>query len=190
MSNPQVIKTTLHNAALILAATWCAAAQAQPAPPVAASAPVAVAEAPKPVPTQVDWRETYAYSLGIQAFHYLYPWFYMPEARWTRTEFVDRQANRFTHVRALETAAKINGGAPNNDTLYSRAWLYVKDEPVIVTVPAISDRYYTLEIVDFMCDNFAYVGRFAAAAAAMAMSAAAATAVAVRMSTAAIGSMP
>jgi hypothetical protein len=35
--------------------------------------------------------------------------------------------------------------------------LYVKDEPVIVTVPAISDRYYTLEIVDFMGDNFAYV---------------------------------
>ena len=34
----------------------------------------------------------------------------------------------------------------------------MKDEPVIVSVPAISDRYYTLEIVDFMGDNFAYVG--------------------------------
>ena len=33
-----------------------------------------------------------------------------------------------------------------------------KDEPVILTVPAISDRYYTMEIADFMGDNFAYVG--------------------------------
>ena len=27
-----------------------------------------------------------------------------------------------------------------------------------LTVPEISDRYYTMEIVDFMADNFAYVG--------------------------------
>ena len=145
-----------------LALAWglAAAAYAQTAPAVPAATTDAT-EAAKPAPTTlapIDWRETYAYSLGIQAFHYLYPWVYMPEARWTRTEFVDHQANRFTHVRALETAAKTNGGAPNNDTLYSRAWLYVKDEPVIVSVPAISDRYYTLEIVDFMGDNFAYVG--------------------------------
>ena len=44
------------------------------------------------------------------------------------------------------------------DTLYSRAWVYLKDEPVILTVPEIKDRYYTMEIVDFMGDNFAYVG--------------------------------
>ena len=52
----------------------------------------------------------------------------------------------------------LTGGAPNNDTFYSRAWVYLKDEPVILTVPEIADRYYTMEIVDFMGDNFAYVG--------------------------------
>ena len=52
----------------------------------------------------------------------------------------------------------MSGGAPNNDTLYSRAWVYLKDEPVILTVPEVSDRYYTMEITDFMGDNFAYVG--------------------------------
>ena len=52
----------------------------------------------------------------------------------------------------------MSGGAPNNDTLYSRAWVYLKDEPVILTVPEIADRYYTMEIVDFMGNNFAYVG--------------------------------
>ncbi len=61
-------------------------------------------------------------------------------------------------VRKLEDAKHLNGGAPNNDTLYSRAWVYLKDEPVIISVPEIKDRYYTMEIVDFMGDNFAYVG--------------------------------
>ena len=82
----------------------------------------------------------------------------MPNARWLRTEAIDRQADRFDHIRHLEDAKHLSGGAPNNDTLYSRAWVYLKDEPVILTVPAIADRYYTMEIVDFMGDNFAYVG--------------------------------
>lgn len=134
-----------------------AGAGAQPSG-AAASPPAAAAAAAASAPRSTDWRETHAYALGIQAFHYLYPWAYMPGARWTRTENAGRQANRFAHIRDLETAAKLSGGAPNNDTLYSRAWLYVKDEPVIVTVPEIRDRYYTLEFVDFMGDNFDYVG--------------------------------
>jgi hypothetical protein len=69
--------------------------------------------------------------------------------RFRPTARLDRQADRFIHVRKLEDATHLTGGAPNNDTLYSRAWVYLKDEPVILTVPAIADRYYTMEIVDF-----------------------------------------
>ena len=105
-----------------------------------------------------DWREQNAYTLGVQAYIYAFPWSYMSEARWTRSEPVDHQANRFDHVRRLEDAAHQTGGAPNNDTLYSRAWVYLRDEPVILTVPAISDRYHSVELADFMDDNFAYVG--------------------------------
>jgi hypothetical protein len=96
--------------------------------------------------------------LGVQAYIYCFPWAYMPDARWTRTEAINHQADIFHHVRKLEDAKHLNGGAPNNDTLYSRAWVYLKDEPVIISVPEIKDRYYTMEIVDFMGDNFAYVG--------------------------------
>jgi hypothetical protein len=105
-----------------------------------------------------DWREQNAYTLGVQAYLYAFPWAYMPQARWLRTEAIDRQADRFDHIRHLEDAKHLSGGAPNNDTLYSRAWVYLKDEPVILTVPEIADRYYTMEITDFMGDNFAYVG--------------------------------
>ena len=108
--------------------------------------------------SRADWREQNAYTLGVQAYLYSFPWAYMPDARWTRTQAINRQVNRFDHIRKLEDASHLNGGAPNNDTLYSRAWVYVKDEPVILTVPEIRDRYYTMEIVDFMGDNFAYVG--------------------------------
>ncbi len=105
-----------------------------------------------------DWREQNAYAQGVQAYIYAFPWSYMAEARWTRSEPVDHQANRFDHVRKLEDASHLTGGAPNNDTLYSRAWVYLKDEPVILTVPEISDRYHSVELADFMDDNFAYVG--------------------------------
>ena len=95
-----------------------------------------------------DWREQHAYALGVLAYIYAFPWTYMPDARWTRTESIQRQANRFDHVRKLVDASHVMGGAPNNDTLYSRAWIYLKDEPVILSVPAIRDRYYTMEIVE------------------------------------------
>jgi hypothetical protein len=68
-----------------------------------------------------DWRELNAYTLGVQAYIYAFPWSYMAEARWTRSEPVDHQADRFDHVRKLEDASHLTGGAPNNDTLYSRA---------------------------------------------------------------------
>lgn len=83
----------------------------------------------------------------------------MPDARWSRTEAINHQADRFDHIRKLEDAEHLNGGAPNNDTLYSRAWVFLKEEPVILSVPDVPDRYYTMEIVDFMGDNFAYVGQ-------------------------------
>lgn len=105
-----------------------------------------------------DWQEQYAYTAGVQAYLYCFPWVYMPEARWTQTKPSDLQADRFEHVRKLADAEHLSGGAPNNDTLYSRAWVYLKDEPVILSVPEIRDRYYTMEIADFMGDNFAYVG--------------------------------
>ncbi len=126
---------------------------------VAAAGVVASAPSPAVAQDKPDWREQNAYTLGAQAYIYAFPWSYMAEARWTRSEPVGHQANRFDQVRKLEDASHLTGGAPNNDTLYSRAWVYLKDEPVILTVPAITDRYHSVEMADFMDDNFAYVGR-------------------------------
>jgi hypothetical protein len=56
--------------------------------------------------------------------------------------------NRFLHQRALATPSFTAFKTPNVDTLYSNAWLDLSGGPVIVEVPPIKDRYYTLQFVD------------------------------------------
>ncbi len=47
---------------------------------------------------------------------------------------------------------------PNNDTFYSSAWLDLRKEPVVITVPEIADRYYSFQLVDLYTYNFNYIG--------------------------------
>jgi hypothetical protein len=48
---------------------------------------------------------------------------------------------------------------PNNDTPYSWAWLDLRREPWVLTVPAVpDDRYYVFQWIDLFTYNFAYVG--------------------------------
>ena len=56
--------------------------------------------------------------------------------------------NRFLHQRTLATPNFTAFKTPNVDTLYSNAWLDLSGGPVIVEVPPIKDRYYTLQFVD------------------------------------------
>ncbi len=48
---------------------------------------------------------------------------------------------------------------PNNDTPYSWAWVDLRTEPWVVSVPAVADkRYYVQQWIDLFTYNFAYVG--------------------------------
>ena len=47
---------------------------------------------------------------------------------------------------------------PNNDTVYSGAVLELADEPVILTAPDISDRYWSVEVADVYTNNLFYIG--------------------------------
>ncbi|HEX3724765.1 MAG TPA: DUF1254 domain-containing protein [Pirellulales bacterium] len=111
------------------------------------------------------WREQYAYTLGVQAYIYGFPYVYMSELRWLWvTQPINPEhmpyapLNQFWHARTLGTAEYQDGGSPNNDTMYSIAWLDLSKEPVILSVPDVGSRYYTIEIGGFDADNFAYVG--------------------------------
>jgi hypothetical protein len=48
---------------------------------------------------------------------------------------------------------------PNNDTPYSWAWLDLRREPWVLSVPAVpNNRYFVFQWIDLFTYNFAYVG--------------------------------
>jgi len=112
----------------------------------------------------VDWREEYAYTLGVQAYIYAFPLTYMTQLRhdWVTNPDADFYAalNHFHHKKILSDHINFtSGGSPNQDTLYSFAWVDLRDGPVILGHPDMGDRYFTFEIADYFSDNFAYVGK-------------------------------
>ena len=66
--------------------------------------------------------------------------------------------NTFQHQRALVTAKGQFVTTPNNDTLYSHAWLDLRNGPVTIGVPASGSRYYSVALMDMYSNNFAIIG--------------------------------
>lgn len=66
--------------------------------------------------------------------------------------------NRLAHRPALAGPNDRAVTAPNNDTLYSSGWLDVSAGPVLLTVPALPDRYHSVAILDMFTDNQAVIG--------------------------------
>ncbi len=116
---------------------------------------------------RVDEREALGYSIGTAAFVYGYPWIYLPTLRWSWVTQPPAHPgfspyaplNHFTHIGQLTDAKYRDGGSPNNDTLYSMAWVDVGQEPVVLSHPDMGERYFTFELASLDSDNFAYVGK-------------------------------
>src|SRR5580692_9218457 len=67
--------------------------------------------------------------------------------------------NTFRHYSEPFTSANHDIVTPNNDTPYSWAWLDLRAEPYVLSVPAVpKDRYYVVQWIDLFTQNFAYVG--------------------------------
>ncbi|MCY1281136.1 hypothetical protein D9M68_289640 [compost metagenome] len=66
---------------------------------------------------------------------------------------------KFRHYSELFTPRNRDIVTPNNDTPYSWAWLDLRAEPWVLSVPAVdAKRYYVHQLVDQYTQNFAYVG--------------------------------
>ena len=70
-----------------------------------------------------------------------------------------RWVNQFTHTRRLLGPRDREVVTPNNDTLYSNAWLDLAAGPLVIDVPAMGERYWTLGFLDMWTNPFAYAGR-------------------------------
>ncbi|MDK2760589.1 MAG: DUF1254 domain-containing protein [Sphingopyxis sp.] len=66
--------------------------------------------------------------------------------------------NRVFHDRKLATPAFRSVTSPNNDTLYSRAWIDLGGGPVTIEVPSMGDRYHSVAFMDMYGNNFAVLG--------------------------------
>jgi hypothetical protein len=60
--------------------------------------------------------------------------------------------------RALSGPPNRDVVAPNRDTLYSIAVLDLRSEPMALTLPEVTDRYFTYQFLDTWTESFAYVG--------------------------------
>lgn len=70
-----------------------------------------------------------------------------------------RWVNQFTHTRRLITPDDKEVVTPNNDTLFSNAWLDLAAGPLVIEVPALGDRYWVLGFLDAWTNPWAYAGR-------------------------------
>ncbi len=117
-------------------------------------------------PPVFDWHAEYTYSLGLQAFIYGFPYMYLPQVRykWTHDardpEHLPYTAvGQFWHAQHVLDATFQDGGCPNNDTMYSLAWVDLTDEPVILSHPDMGDRYFSFQLGAMSSDNVDYVGQ-------------------------------
>ena len=116
---------------------------------------IARAQAPSPAD---------ATAIAKEAWIYAYPM--MENYNTMYIQAVDSKApayvggfNRYRHYSEPFTPANRDIVTPNNDTPYSWAWLDLRAEPIVLTVPTVpKDRYYVCQWFDLFTYNFAYVG--------------------------------
>ncbi len=97
---------------------------------------------------------------------YVYSYAMMESYQTWRAQTVDKTANGyvggfnvFRHYSEPFTPDNKDIVTPNNDTPYSWAWLDLRAEPMVVSVPAVpKDRYYVMQWIDLFTQNFAYIG--------------------------------
>ncbi|MCX4919042.1 DUF1254 domain-containing protein [Streptomyces sp. NBC_00687] len=120
-------------------------------------------EAPTAPPTDpaLD-RATEINSLALQAYVYGYPLVALERTRRLLTSKdlpIGVPVNTFLHVDRLMTPRSREVVKPNNDTLYSSAFLDLRSGPLLLDVSDTRGRYYSLTLFDAYTNAFAYVGR-------------------------------
>ena len=108
--------------------------------------------------------EEQAHAIAVNAYLYFYPLISIDITRKQSTnvepgkEFGKGPMNTFVNVPAYPPADLKVVVRINFDTLYSIGWLDLTKEPMIVSAPDTSGRYYLLPMLDMWSDVFASPG--------------------------------
>ena len=114
-----------------------------------------------------DWRSEFAYSAGLQAFIYGFPYIYNAQVRhkWVtgprNPNFVPYAAvNEFWHASQLMDATYRDGSCCRTTTRSTRSpgWTF-GPESIILSHPDMGERYFTFELMGISSDNIDYIGQ-------------------------------
>lgn len=114
-----------------------------------------------PLPLSDELAEAEAFSLGFQAYSMgaVYARSQILMEKDTNPEApLNAPLNVFNVYPGLATPGAAIDFTPNNDTVYGLAWLDLSQGPVLMTVPKMPERYYTIQATDWALNTFAYVG--------------------------------
>ncbi len=96
------------------------------------------------------------------AFLYTFPLYEMARTRWLSVEAPANPGrlpvNAVGHRRTLADHRSRVVTTPNNDTLYSSAWLDLAATAMRLSVPAIPGRYWSVALMDPFGNNFTMLG--------------------------------
>ena len=99
-------------------------------------------------------------AIAEEAYVYAYPM--LENYRTMFLQAIDRSApsylapfNELTHKSELLGPEFKDIVRPNNDTMYSLGWLDLRAQPLVITVPEVADRYFSVQLVDMFTHNFA-----------------------------------
>lgn len=113
-------------------------------------------------------KENWAYSVGVQAFVFGLPLTIFDRERRLRLNEKKLErvkhlcpcaaTNQVGHMSKLATAADQLPYTPNNDTVYSGILFDLVDEPVVLSLPDIHSRYWSVQLANNYLENIGYMG--------------------------------
>ena len=127
------------------------------ATPASAPVPSSASQAKAPSPAE-------ARAIAKEAWLYAYAPLQGYQTLWNQTQNKAFPGyvggfDRFRHYSRSATPADKDIVTPNNDTPYSWAWLDLRTEPIVLSLPAVpAPRYYVNQWFDLYTHNFAYTG--------------------------------
>jgi len=96
-----------------------------------------------------------------RAFYYAFPLYEFARIQQERTGAVDGEPGRLNTIahrsQLLDHTSRMVT-APNNDTIYSSAFLELSGGPIEINAPNSADRYFSIAFMQAFTDVFAYIG--------------------------------
>lgn len=123
---------------------------------LAAASGVTLAAPPPMASPGAERQQRQLESLAEDFYAYVLP---LVEVARRRADFLARYpSNRWAHRRTLSNHTAREVTTPNNDTIYSEAFLDLSNGPVTLHAPDTGKRYFSIALMDMYSNNFAYLG--------------------------------